>query len=196
MKKEQLPVPNNTAGIILVGGRSSRMGQDKASLPWKNFRLADHIANILRESGIKDIFASGEIEGYQSIPDMLSEKGPVGGICSSIMECYSRQFSNALIVPVDMPFFSAEAVRTLIGDSSDVDARHFEKHPLPVFIKINEEILKYCRMINKELKNDQDMSVKSFLKNLSTESVKIPTNLTTHLTNTNTPEEWKKANES
>jgi molybdopterin-guanine dinucleotide biosynthesis protein A len=196
MKKEWLPVQNNTAGVILVGGKSSRMGQDKALLPWKNFRLVDHIANVLREVGIKDLFVSGEVEGYQSIPDMLSERGPVGGICSSIMECYSRKFSNALIVPVDMPFFSAEAVRTLIDDNTTADARHFEKHPLPVLIKINEEILKYCRMINKELKNDQDMSVKLFLKNLSTESVKIPSNLVTHLTNTNTPEEWKKANES
>ncbi len=181
---------NLTAGIILVGGKSSRMGVDKASLPYKNLRLVDYIANVLREAEIKNIFVSGEIEGYQSIPDLHQNKGPVSGICASIMECYIKHFDRAVLVPVDIPLLSAEIIEILINNS-DAEASYFENHPLPLCLKINEEILKYSRKINKELKLDKKISVKFFLKNISAKSIKIPNHLAKNLTNTNTPEEWR-----
>jgi molybdopterin-guanine dinucleotide biosynthesis protein A len=183
-------VQNNIAAVILIGGRSSRMGRDKATLPFKNFRLVDHVANTIKEAGIADIFVSGELDGYDSIADIHKNKGPVAGICSSIMECYSKSFSATIITPVDMPFFSKELVETLINKENDIEAQYFEKHPLPLFIKINEDILKYCRQINKELKSNKDISVKAFLKALNTKQLKIPDYMMKNLKNTNTPQEW------
>ncbi|MFO1242050.1 MAG: NTP transferase domain-containing protein [Rickettsiales bacterium] len=42
------------AAVILVGGKSSHMGQDKASLPYKGKRLVDVVAKVVREAGIEE----------------------------------------------------------------------------------------------------------------------------------------------
>jgi len=186
-------VKNNlTAGVILVGGKSSRMGSNKALLQMGEFRLVDYIANVLRHSGIEkeDIYVSGDIDGFPKIVDLYPNKGPVGGICSSIMECYTKKYKQAVIVPVDMPLFSPDLVKMLIEDSN-FDVSHFQNNPLPLCIKVDEETLKYSRKINKELKNDKDISVKAFLKDLKVKVIKAPEKMVRGLANTNTPEEWR-----
>ncbi len=188
---------NYTAGVVLVGGKSSRMGSNKALLQMGEFRLVDYIANVLRHSGIekKDIYVSGDVDGFPKIVDLYPNKGPVGGICSSLMECYTRKYKQAVIVPVDMPLFSPDLVKMLIEDGN-FDISHFQNNPLPLCIKIDEETLKYSRKINKELKNDKDISVKAFLKDLNVKIIKAPEKMVRGLANTNTPEEWREvANE-
>lgn len=54
------------------------MGQDKATLPYKDKRLADVVADVVWQAGIAKIYVSGELEGYDSLPDLLAERGPVG----------------------------------------------------------------------------------------------------------------------
>mgnify|MGYP001003596910 CR=1 FL=1 len=182
----------DVAGVILIGGKSSRMGKDKASLMFNNLRLVDHIAEILISSGFKKIITSGIIKGYESVPDLVKNKGPVGGICSSIIHCQKNSLTKLVIIPVDMPLISSEVVNFMIESSDDSEFTHFEEKPLPLVVRISDSIASFCVKTNQNLSDGKEMSVKSFLRNFTTSAITIPQNLAKNLTNTNTKEEWRK----
>ncbi|MBP9839043.1 MAG: molybdenum cofactor guanylyltransferase [Proteobacteria bacterium] len=180
----------DVVGVILVGGKSSRMGQDKASLIFNDLRLVDHIAETLISSGIRKIITSGIVDSYEGVPDLVKNKGPVGGICSSIIHCQENSRTTAIIIPVDMPLISSEVINFMIESLGDSEFTHFQEKPLPLVVKISESIADSCVKINQDLSNGKEMSVKSLLKNFVTSAITIPQNLAKNLINTNTPEEW------
>ena len=57
------PAPGDTgiafAGAVLTGGRSSRMGRDKATLPVDGVPMAARVADALRRAGAEPVLAVG-----------------------------------------------------------------------------------------------------------------------------------------
>lgn len=178
---------DDVAAVILVGGKSSRMGQDKALLPYKGKRLVDVVADTIRDAGIKDIYISGAIDGYTSLPDLLLERGPMGGICSSAVRLH-KEYMRVLFIPVDMPHINAELLNLLIAEST---ACHFENHPLPCQLLLDRRTMRQLDTAAQTLARKQKLSVKSFLVDLGSAAITPPEHLQKALTNTNTPEEWQ-----
>src|ERR1700712_1952350 len=85
-------------GLILAGGLSSRMGEDKALMQIHGLSMLDHTARVLRDMGADLVAVSGSRPG--GIPDHWPVAGPVGGMASA-----ARVLPDAdlLVVPVDMP---------------------------------------------------------------------------------------------
>lgn len=181
---------NNIAAVILVGGKSSRMGQDKASLPYKEKRLVDVVADAVREAGIENIYVSGEINGYTSLPDLLAERGPMGGICSSAVRL-CQKYTHALFIPVDMPLINVEPLRLLM--LHEQSACHFDGHPLPCTIPLDKKTMRQIDAAAQRLARKQNLSVRTFLTDLGATAITPPEHLQKALTNTNTPEEWQEA---
>jgi molybdopterin-guanine dinucleotide biosynthesis protein A len=179
------------AAVILVGGKSSRMGQDKASLPYKGKRLVDVVADSIRSASVSRIYVSGKIADYPSFPDLLSECGPVSGICSCILRL-SINYKRLLFVPVDMPYLTADLIRLLI-DCPARKPHHIEGHPLPCIVSTNETVIRHADKCIQELVKKRKLSVKEFLAALNAISVPLPEQMEKALTNTNTPEEWQEA---
>lgn len=175
------------AAVILVGGKSSRMGQDKASLPYKGKRLVDVVADAVQETGINNIYVSGEIDGYTSLPDLLLERGPMGGICSSAVRLH-KQYERVLFIPVDMPHLSPELLRLLMAETS---ACHFKNHPLPCQLLLERKTMRQLDAAAQTLARKQTLSVRTFLTDLGVVEITPPEHLQMALTNTNTPEEWQ-----
>lgn len=182
---------NDMAAVILVGGKSSRMGRNKATLPYRGKQLVDVVAGVVREAGIHDIYFSGEIAGYPSLPDLFVEYGPVGGICSSAVRLY-KIHASALFIPVDMPRLNAELLRCLIS-TYQRNACHFENHPLPCILPLDRKTTRRIDAGTQTLARKQNVSVRAFLKSVEAEAVPVPEHLKPALTNTNTPEEWQEA---
>lgn len=182
---------DNIAAVILVGGKSSRMGQDKASLPYKGKRLVDVVADTIRSAGISRVYVSGKIADYPSFPDLLSGCGPVSGICSCILRL-SMNYKRLLFVPVDMPCLTLELIRLLV-DCPAHKPHHMENHPLPCIIPTNEMAMRHADSCIQELVKKRKLSVKEFLAGLNAISVPLPEQMEKALTNTNTPEEWQEA---
>ena len=97
-----------TAGYVLVGGRSSRMGRDKAMLPFHGATLAQWIAKQVAEAAGSAMLVGNASTG---IADLYPSEGPVGGILTAL--AHSDADWN-LIVACDMPQADAPFLRRLL----------------------------------------------------------------------------------
>jgi molybdopterin-guanine dinucleotide biosynthesis protein A len=98
----------NRAAFVLTGGRSSRMGRDKAHLPLQGRPLVEHVAAQAR--GVTDnIILVGPISryanlGYPIVEDIFTGQGPLSGIHAALTQ--TRCEWN-LILACDMPQITA-----------------------------------------------------------------------------------------
>jgi molybdopterin-guanine dinucleotide biosynthesis protein A len=116
-------------GVVLAGGLSSRMGRDKALLPWDNGVLLDHMIGLLKDSGLETVIVCGERPGYPSFPDPEPGQGP--GIALSHFLASQAPDAWALIVPVDMPMLTPELIRPLLAAHQPA---YYADYPLPALL--------------------------------------------------------------
>ena len=82
---------------ILAGGKSSRMGQDKAHLPWGEKTFLEHL--VEETSGFDEVLISvGSVahwsdSPYQLVVDELNEFGPAEGIYQLLKKEPALMFS-------------------------------------------------------------------------------------------------------
>ena len=91
--------------FILAGGKSQRMGTDKGLLPLAGKPFVSHICEAVKSIVGENIVivssnADYDFLGYKRIEDLVSDKGPVGGIYTALQ--YSRAKLN-FILSVDAP---------------------------------------------------------------------------------------------
>ena len=105
---DRLPV----TGILLVGGASERFGSPKALAPFRGETLAERGWRLLHDV-CEEVFAVGK--GDEALPfpvldDGADERAPIFGLIAGL-----RLASNdvCLILPVDTPLVTPEALRTL-----------------------------------------------------------------------------------
>lgn len=111
-----------TGCIILAGGKSSRMGEDKALLEYEGKYFIERIAGELsffderiiargNNSGLTEIAESG----WEIIPDIYPDHGPMGGLHAALKECKSDRM---FIVTCDMPLITEEMARKICSEMS------------------------------------------------------------------------------
>jgi len=103
-------------GFVLAGGKSSRMGQDKALLPFCGRPLIQNALEIMDCAGVSSRIAGARSDLSQFgpvVPDVAEESGlgPLAGICAALSACASR---FAVFLPVDVPFIPASLVGYLV----------------------------------------------------------------------------------
>jgi molybdopterin-guanine dinucleotide biosynthesis protein A len=102
------------AGFVLVGGSSSRMGQDKASLPYRGKKLIEHIAAAVAEAaGSATLIGPPDRYrdlGFPVVPDGRPGLGPLTGIHTAL--CESPAAWN-LIAACDLPAISGAFLKML-----------------------------------------------------------------------------------
>ena len=111
------------AGFILTGGRSSRMGCDKALLPIGREPLVTRIAGALA-SVAEPVMLVGKPEKFSGlpwrcIPDLRPDSGPLAGIETALS--HSAADLN-LIVGCDMPGIQRDVLARLLHHASRSDA--------------------------------------------------------------------------
>ena len=98
------PVPSAIGGYVLAGGKSSRMGQDKALMELAGKPLVAHAVKKLRRvcMDVRVLGANPEFAAYAPIvPDLHPGCGPLGGMEAALAHSI---FDWNLFMPVDMPF--------------------------------------------------------------------------------------------
>lgn len=179
------------AAIILAGGKSSRMGTNKAELPYSNARLIDYVANEIRQSGIEDIYVSGLISGFDCIVDEIENGGPMIGIISSIGLLYN-DFDYYLITPVDLPNINSSIFKLMQESINIADVVYFNNIPLPFLITKCDKLRDLIRS-NKYHTKCIGKSVKAFLREFKANIVETNKSINTALLNANSPDDWNLA---
>jgi len=110
-------------GIVLAGGKSSRMGYNKCFIPFQHTTIIQKNISIL-EYFTGNILISANTDdfdrlGYRIVPDRFKNCGPMGGIYSAIRE--SRSPVN-IIITCDMPFLNVELYEYLLRKFESFDA--------------------------------------------------------------------------
>ena len=92
-------------GFILAGGKSSRMGRDKALLDWHGRTLLEHMVDL-----ISSVTNNVHVVGRDPLPDRLPGRGPLAGIATALE--ISGTDTN-LVVAVDLPLLTKEFLNYL-----------------------------------------------------------------------------------
>jgi molybdopterin-guanine dinucleotide biosynthesis protein A len=101
------------AGFVLAGGRSSRMGTDKALIELAGRPLVAHALDALRAAGLQPAIAGAhaDLSSYAPVvPDSEPDRGPLGGICAALEQCQSEM---AIFISVDLPLLPPSAIEYL-----------------------------------------------------------------------------------
>jgi molybdopterin-guanine dinucleotide biosynthesis protein A len=111
-------------GFAVAGGRSRRMGRDKALLPWGSETLLDHTLSRLRAvcEDVRILTGSAPLyldRGATVILDHVQNAGPLGGIEAALT---SPGVSAGMFLAIDIPFVPVELLRDLLTQVEGVDA--------------------------------------------------------------------------
>lgn len=182
-------INNNLIGIILAGGKSMRMRTNKALLPYKGKRLIDHMQQLLYNTGLTDIHVSGQIDGFNCIPDCLPEQGPVAGICSALTQLQPKFMTNFIFVPVDMPLLTPTLLKNLCQPDGTHTAACYQQLPLPLWLTYTQELQ---QLLTTKLAQPKPQlgAIKALLNSLTTKQLPISENTINCFVNTNTPQDW------
>lgn len=114
-----------TAGVVLAGGRSSRMGTPKAALEWHGSTLLYRTAALLRRTvnGPVAVVASPGQKlpdlpsGVHVVEDPVEGLGPMQGIATGL-QAVADHARTAFVCSTDMPFLHPAFVRRVLGGFS------------------------------------------------------------------------------
>jgi len=104
-------------GIILCGGKNTRMGQNKAFIEIDGERIIDRTVRILGEIFSEVILVTNSPSQYldldiRIVTDIIKGKAALGGIYTGLF--YSSS-DHAFVCPCDMPSLNSAFIHYMIG---------------------------------------------------------------------------------
>lgn len=180
---------NKIACVLLMGGKSNRMGQDKAYLDYCGVPFWKQITDEMQKCGVTYLSVNSTSNipetNHSIIFDEYENIGPIGGIYSSLN---SIKESIAFFVPCDIPTMTAEFIQAVMDqyeeeyDGVVVESKTGKCYPtIGVYTKKilqqikrmiehkDYRIMNLIQSCNVKVVSEQDLQVNSFgLMNLNT----------------------------
>lgn len=177
--------------MILAGGKSSRMGRNKAELLLDGKTFLQWQVDKLRDMGIGDILISGPMEplpGTRAIPDIFPDRGPLGGLHACLA---AAENTCCLVITVDVPLIPGETLSALL-------TAHSEGEEDVTLLSVDEGIEPLLAVYDKDLSGtiaelicDRSRPVRDLLKEVKTCVVPY-SGPAEAILNCNTAEEYEK----
>lgn len=128
---------------ILAGGKSSRMGKDKAFLYYKEKTFIENIIGAGSDFSEKIIVANNEIKykdfNTKVYSDIYLEKGPLGGIHSALK---NAKYDKVLCIACDMPLMSTKVLNAIGSINENYEV---------IVPEINNRLQPMCAIYSKSL---------------------------------------------
>jgi molybdenum cofactor guanylyltransferase len=176
---------HKVAVVILAGGKSSRMGNNKALLADPYYKGRDLLKrafefgkDLLTElsHNEEDVYVSGNYKGYKCIDDIFLNAGPLGGIHAALtyMIKENKMYRRLIFIPVDMPALKPVTILRLISETPISKVSSFKGCELPVVIPVDLYTQRLLTHRLEMLKTAMpDLSVKGFLQTLGALTFKL-----------------------
>jgi molybdopterin-guanine dinucleotide biosynthesis protein A len=105
---------------LLAGGKSRRMGVDKAALDWHGQPLWQHQLRLAAQLGAAECLIAGEPAGpYRGaarvVPDPIAGRGPLAGLTALLG---GMSAARLVLVAVDMPLVEVATLQDLLKASA------------------------------------------------------------------------------
>lgn len=113
----RLPLQQVVSAVVLAGGRSHRMGRDKALLECGGVTLIRRQLLLLREVGLEDIFIAARSAedyaglGYPVLADAYHGRGPLAGLERALQ---AARCPLVFALAVDLPRLTARLLARLL----------------------------------------------------------------------------------
>lgn len=159
-------------GIVLAGGRSRRMGFNKAFIEFNSRRLIDHSVELLKEIFEEVIVVVKDVRTYtylnvRIVRDLIEEQGSLVGLYSGLLSSSSEY---NFIAACDMPFLKKEVIHYLASLTKGYDA------VIPLYNGHYEPLhgiySRRCLKVLEERIRERDFRITSIFKTLNVRVVK------------------------
>jgi len=171
-----------TAGAVLAGGGSRRMGRDKASLHVDGEAMAMRVAHALAAAGCDPVVAVGGagVAGLETVPDAHPGEGPLGGVITALRHLGV----DTVIAACDLPDLDARTVEivgaapshavTVRVATTDRSQPHLARWPIALLPRLEQQFA------------DGERSLRAVLATVDVEDVPVDPD---RLTDLDTPDD-------
>ena len=141
-------------GVILSGGKSRRMGTDKALLPYQGAPFIANVIAALRPLVTESVIVSDHVahDGFNCtrIPDLIYDQGPLVGIYTALIHIKTPY---ALVVSCDAPKINTSALNFLVSEDLHAAVRQLTDgdniSPLLALYHRDKCLIAFKRLIEK-----------------------------------------------
>lgn len=99
-------------GLVLTGGKSTRMGTDKSELIYHKKPQKQHVKELLEKCGLTSFYSvKNPSDKKNEIHDTFLNLGPFGGICSAFQKDPNTAW---FVMATDVPFVNEKLIRLLL----------------------------------------------------------------------------------
>lgn len=177
-------------GVVLAGGKSSRMGEDKSVMLFREQQLIEFSLSALRPY-CKDLFISSsksihQNSNYKTFADEHQNIGPIAGIYVSLK---NTSTDYIIILPCDSPMVKKEFIEFLISmvdDKIDALVPKYDEHLEPLFSIYHRRILP---IVEEQIKK-QDFKLINLIQRINAKTIEVQDR--TCFVNINTPADFNK----
>jgi len=171
-----LNITKQITGIVLSGGKSSRMGKEKGLCILNNKPLVEYSVEILKQVCDKILISTNfDLYNYLQLPvikDEIKGIGPIGGLYSCLKK---SETADNFVLSCDMPLISVDLINYIIKNKNNYQV------VIPVFGEYSEPLCAYFRkdaeIILKKSIEDKDYKIQNSIKKLEFKFIKIDSTL-------------------
>jgi len=181
----------NRSGIILAGGKSSRMGTDKGFILLNNKPFIQHIIDCLQPLVDEIIIISNnaayDVFGKKRVADKIINSGPLAGVYTGLF--YSKTQNN-IVLSCDVPFVNQQLLSVLLQEEKkkyDIVQLQSEGKNMPLIALYQKK----CAPHFLKLLNSGEKRMNTAINQLNTKTITINATLEKFAKNINTPEDLK-----
>ena len=173
-------------GIILAGGKSSRMGSDKGFLKLNGYTFMSHIIKVIKPIVGNIILVNNNSDydefGHIRVEDIIKNAGPLAGLYSGL---YHSETENNLVLSCDVPLINRTVLNQLVegfDNGFDVIQLQSQNKTMPLIALYKKQCLHKCL----ELLDKGEKRLRIAVEQLKTKTITLDSELDQYVKNINT----------
>lgn len=181
----------NITGIILAGGKNSRMGTDKGFLKLNGKHFIEHIIEVLSPLVSEIIIVSNntdyDVFNLKRVNDLIENAGPLAGISSGLL---ASKTEKNMVLSCDIPLINSEVLNLLINkieEDSEIIQIESNDKTMPLIAVYN----KSCETVFNTLLNQGERRLRFAVNQCKVKNITLNKEQEKWVSNVNTPEQLK-----